>query len=357
MTNKWIAHESVKKSNKINLICFIFDGGSASYFSSWKYGINEDINIIPVLYPVREKRRTELMYENMDCFVDDLVTSLEDIFKGRYAFFGYCSGAIIAYEAAIRANELYNNQPEYGMIISSEAPEFLKRQVPHLDESNKEKLFFNHLSSLPFIDEKTLHDKTFLNYYQPLFEADHNLLESYVYRKHKRLSCDMDLIMCPDDPKVEIDKVIKWNDLTTGNVNLIEKDGGHFLVDVQKEYIFNTLNEKLSENVITKKRSLFDKNKISSVNMTKTEQKIVGIWEKVCGQSEYVPDSNFFLIGGDSLKAVKILNMVKKIFDIDITINDVFEKSRISELAAYIDELSIAKKLLAEKYIEEGEIL
>ena len=358
MTNKWIAHENVREGNKINLICFIFDGGSASYFSSWKYAINEDINIIPILYPVREKRRSEPMYEDMDAFVDDLVMSLEDIFRGRYAFFGYCSGAIMAYEAAEKAYELYHNQPEYGMIISSEAPEFLKRQVPHFNDENRERLFFEHLSSLPFMDEKTLHDKTFLDYYKPLFEAEHNLLESYDYKKKKKLSCDFDVIVCPDDPKVEKDKVLKWAELTDGNVNVIEKDGGHFLVDAQKEYIFKTLNERLSD-ISGNKGNEIGRESVSRnvpIEMTETEKKIVDIWEEVFGIGKFGPDSNFFLVGGDSLKAVRILNAVNKIYDMDVTINDVFEKARIREFATYIDELCTSKLLLAEKYIEIGEI-
>ena len=40
--NKWIAHENVTEGNKLSLLCFIFDGGSASYFSAWKYSLNED---------------------------------------------------------------------------------------------------------------------------------------------------------------------------------------------------------------------------------------------------------------------------------------------------------------------------
>lgn len=358
MKNKWIAHENIKEGNRLNLICFIFDGGSASYFSSWKYEINEDINIIPILYPVREKRRSDPMYENMDAFVNDLVVSLEEIFRGRYAFFGYCSGAIIAYEAAVKAYELYHNLPEYGMIISSEAPEFLKRQVPHLNDENRERLFFEHLSSLPFMDEKTLHDKTFLDYYKPLFEADHNLLESYDYKKKEMLSCDLDVIVCPDDPKVERDKVLKWAELTDGNVNVIEKDGGHFLVDVQKEYIFRTLNEKLSD-FKGKKEIAIGKEysgRIVPIEMTETEKKIVDIWEEVYGFGNLGPDSDFFLVGGDSLKAVRILNAVRNAYEVDITINDVFEKAQIREFATYVDELCTSKILLSEKYIEMGEI-
>jgi len=89
--NKWIAHENIKEGNSINLLCFIFDGGSAGYFATWKYGLSDTINLIPILYQVREKRKKEEMYKDMEAFVTDFVMCLGDVLKSRYAFFGYCS--------------------------------------------------------------------------------------------------------------------------------------------------------------------------------------------------------------------------------------------------------------------------
>lgn len=351
--NKWIAHENVTEGNKLSLLCFIFDGGSASYFSAWKYSLNEDIDLIPILYPVREKRRKEPMYKDMQAFVEDLAVSLEDIFRGRYAFFGYCSGSVIAYETAVRVRELYGTEPEYGMIISSEAPEFLHESVPKLTDENRERLFFEHLSALPFIDEKTLHDKVFLDYYKPLFTADHDLLDSYDFHGHDKLGCDLDVIICPDDPKVIREKAQRWDQLTSGKTRIIERDGGHFLVDSQKEYIFSRLNERLSA---SGRKAVFKESVPDSRELTVTEKTIICIWEEIFGKTGFTGSSDFLLSGGDSLKAVRLINEIRRIYDVELKITDVFGCGEIRALGSCIDELIKQKDEIKDNYTDEGEI-
>lgn len=352
--NKWIAHENVTDGNKLSLLCFIFDGGSASYFSSWKYSLNEDIDLIPILYPVREKRMKEPMYKDMQTFVDDLAVSLEDIFRNqKYAFFGYCSGSVIAYETAVKVKELYGTEPEYGMIISSEAPEFLHESVPKITDENRERLFFEHLSALPFIDEKTLHDKVFLDYYKPLFTADHDLLDSYDFREHDKLSCDLDVLICPDDPKVDGEKALRWNLLTSGETRIIERDGGHFLVDSQKEYIFSRLNERLSE---TGRKAAVKVETADDAELSDTEKTIISLWEELLGKTGLTSSSDFILSGGDSLKAVRLINEVRRIYDVEIKITDVFGCGDAKTLAGCIDELVRQKDEIKDNYTDEGEI-
>lgn len=356
--NKWIAHESVKPENKTNLLCFIFDGGSASYFSPWKYKIFDDINLIPILYPTREKRRNDSMYANMNAFVKDLVESLADIFRGRYSFFGYCSGSIIAYEAAVLAKKVYGTEPEYGMIVSSEAPKYLCESVPIITDENREKLFFDHMSGLPMVDEKTLKDKVFLDYYKPLFTADYGLLNTYSYEKREELSCDFDVIMCPDDPKVERERVEAWRELTTGKTNIIKKDGGHFLVDTQVEYILATLNGRLSKKTEFDTNVFEEASKYKNIDFkaTDTEKIIIQIWKEIFKRDDFYPSDNFFLKGGDSLKAVKIVNAIKKEFRIDVNIKDIFNNLEIFKFAKYVSDLATKKADETDNDTDEGEI-
>lgn len=356
--NKWIAHESVNPENKTNLLCFIFDGGSASYFAPWKYKISNEINLIPILYPTREKRRNESMYVNMNAFVKDLVESLADIFKGEYSFFGYCSGSVIAYEAAILAKKLYGTEPKYSMIVSSEAPKYLCESVPVITDKNREKLFFDHMSGLPFVNEKTLKDKVFLDYYKPLFTADYGLLNTYSYEKGEELGCDFDVIMCPDDPKVERKKVEAWGELTTGKTNIIEKDGGHFLVDAQAEYIFATLNGRLSGRTEPDSNVYKDVSKYKNADFkaTDTEQKIIEIWKETFERDDFYPSDHFFLKGGDSLKAVRIVHAIKIEFGVDVNINDIFNNPEIFEFAKLVSDLAEKKEDETGHDTDEGEI-
>ena len=56
MNNRWINLETINPEGKINLICFPYSGTGASFYASWGKKAPKELNILPVSYPMREKR-------------------------------------------------------------------------------------------------------------------------------------------------------------------------------------------------------------------------------------------------------------------------------------------------------------
>lgn len=52
--NKWIFNERVSENGKVSLFIFPCSGGTASSYHKWHEYLNEDIDIYPVQYPMRE---------------------------------------------------------------------------------------------------------------------------------------------------------------------------------------------------------------------------------------------------------------------------------------------------------------
>ncbi len=77
------------------------------------------------------------------------------------------------------------------------------------------------------------------------------------------------------------------------------------------------------------------------VPATITEKKIVSIWSEVLHSdaSSISASSSFFDLGGNSLKAMMMVNMLKKIFSVNILLKSLFKFTTITSLAAYIDTL------------------
>ncbi len=69
-----------------------------------------------------------------------------------------------------------------------------------------------------------------------------------------------------------------------------------------------------------------------------TEQKLVQIWSEVLGvdQERLSTVSSFFDVGGHSLKAMSLVNSIKKHFAVNITLANVFNNPTIQDLAIYI---------------------
>ena len=68
-----------------------------------------------------------------------------------------------------------------------------------------------------------------------------------------------------------------------------------------------------------------------------TEKALVEIWKEVLELKEIGTNQNFFEIGGDSLSAIKLLNLINLKFEIQITIKALFDMPTIEEIAQHIE--------------------
>ena len=70
--------------------------------------------------------------------------------------------------------------------------------------------------------------------------------------------------------------------------------------------------------------------------VTDEEKNIARIWEKVLNCPIINADDEFFLKGGDSLKAIRLVNEIKDVFGIVLQLYDVFDNSTVAEMAKEI---------------------
>ena len=87
---------------------------------------------------------------------------------------------------------------------------------------------------------------------------------------------------------------------------------------------------------------------------TPTEQILANIWEESLERHKIGVNESFFALGGNSIKAVKVIFKTNKKFDMELPVNILFVHSKITDLAAYIDfnqrksQLSLEKSELNE---------
>ncbi|WP_379129610.1 amino acid adenylation domain-containing protein [Paenibacillus sp. sgz500958] len=71
---------------------------------------------------------------------------------------------------------------------------------------------------------------------------------------------------------------------------------------------------------------------------TETEKTISKVWSEVLGTDKIGMNDNFFELGGHSLKATQVVSRIKKEYEIEFAINDLFYYPTIGELAKVVDE-------------------
>ena len=77
-----------------------------------------------------------------------------------------------------------------------------------------------------------------------------------------------------------------------------------------------------------------------------TIQKLSVIWQHFFGKGTVGAGDDFFESGGDSLKALTIINRISKAFRVDISVKDFFNHATITKLATYIDSKKAIPELL-----------
>ncbi len=78
--------------------------------------------------------------------------------------------------------------------------------------------------------------------------------------------------------------------------------------------------------------------------ITETEKKLASMFEDFFGIERIGTDDNFFELGGDSLKAMMVLKKIKAIYNITLSIKDIFAKPNIRLLSIEIDGKLIPEK-------------
>jgi acyl carrier protein len=86
-----------------------------------------------------------------------------------------------------------------------------------------------------------------------------------------------------------------------------------------------------------------------------TEKKLVGIWSEVLTipEESISVTTNFFSIGGHSLKATVLLLKMHKIFNVQVPLIEVFKKPTIKELGLLINAILIVENAELESNIEK----
>ena len=122
LNKKWIAHSSDRSEAKVNLLMFVYAGGSPSFFAPWKKYLDESINIYPILYPGREIRKNEVIPGSLNKMIRDFVDETPELFSKPFVIFGQCTGSIIAYETAKYVYEKYGRFPLSFITSSMNSP-------------------------------------------------------------------------------------------------------------------------------------------------------------------------------------------------------------------------------------------
>lgn len=240
--NKWTAHQKNEKDSEVNLICFPYAGGSASYFASWTKKIPGYFGLIPILYPMREKRMTEDMPKTIDELAEIIADEGKELFEKPFIIYSHCTGSLVAYETVRLLKEKYNISPV--LFVTSSEPSPRKTLInPDVDKMSKNE-FIEYVIELGLLEKSMVENDDFMNYYFPVFTGD--------FLMHQRYKPNADLYKmdCPiiafrgKDDMLSNDDIIKDWENYTDDFTFYKFEGDHFFINQQNLEMINIIEEK-----------------------------------------------------------------------------------------------------------------
>lgn len=246
MISKWIAHESDNgKSNA--LFCFPHAGGTAAYFAQWGKTLN-NTDVMPVQFPMREKRIKEPMPDSMKELVKDFVDENIEILKERpFAFLGHCSGSIAAYEAAVYAKQEYGIEPKILFVSSCLAPaDYTAPELSRLDDQ----ALLQTIKDFGYIDPALIENEFMFQYFAPIVRKDFFLQETYRNTEITKLKCPIVAMAGEDDETLQDkEKLGAWGNYTVREIKVKMFPGSHFYLEKELNKVAETIDWYIKENI------------------------------------------------------------------------------------------------------------
>lgn len=249
--NKWTAHQNITEKGEINLMCFVFAGGSPSFFAPWKKSFPDWVNFIPILYPQREKRAGETMPSSLEELTAAFIAENQVLLDKPYAVWGHCSGALIGMEIAFSESAV-GNKPAGFVISGCEAPEYALQRLQFRDEDFSQvpdEGILGDLIHFNLMPEDMVRDPNFQKYFLPIYRADLTMFSKYFCRPDYIFDCPALVMNGRDDKMIHSEKIPSWTRRFTNSVKYSEYPGEHYFVNDSgnKERLKNEITTFLEE--------------------------------------------------------------------------------------------------------------
>jgi surfactin synthase thioesterase subunit len=261
----WLVFPKPNDASVARLFCFNYAGGGAAPFRAWTSLLAPWIDLVIIEPPGRGSRIDESPIARLDALLGALLPVMRPYLDRPCAFFGHCLGALTLFEAARRL--LRDGFPDLRHLFVSGArsPNRISASGPF-----EEALLVRLLADPRYDPLRPLHqqpDDTFADALRqfniwatddllaqrelrtlllPAIRADFEMAASYKFTPEPPWNVPITCFSGLDDHYVTRDQAMEWNRHTRTEFAIHLRDGNHFLVVEDRDFIVATINSALA---------------------------------------------------------------------------------------------------------------
>jgi surfactin synthase thioesterase subunit len=230
-----------------SVVCFPWAGGGAAPFRHWAEWLPEDVGLWAVRLAGREARLSERPIDDLERLVAELADEVAALESEPFAFFGHCSGALIAFELTRELRRRDAPLPLQLLATSQPAPR-LSRIPP-----SSERDLAEGLRRLGGTSDRVLADRELFGLLRPAIEADLRLVESYAYASEPPLDVPIAVFAVEDDDSAALSSFEAWREETTRPFALVVLEGDHLFTGPGWRVLADAVGDRLVEVSVTQR--------------------------------------------------------------------------------------------------------
>ena len=221
----------------MSLVCIPHAGAGAALFYPWR-PLGQVASLWAVRFPGRENRLAEPFLTSIDAMADALAASVAQIPARAMVLFGHCSGALVAYETAMRLARIYPKSADRRLVISSQRAPFGRGELTGESVAGISRPdLVARLRQLGGTPEGVLENPRLMALLEPTIRADLLAVERYRPAAPETLPYDIAVVAANNDRAISADALNAWRQCTSGSFEIKWFDGQHFFIENDENLI------------------------------------------------------------------------------------------------------------------------
>lgn len=241
-SSPWISRPRPNPSARLRLFCFPAAGGNDALFRAWPSSLPPEVEVCALQLPGRDARRAEPAVRRLFALVQAIASGLAGELATPFAFFGYSTGARVAFELARELRRRGAIGPRLLVAAGRAAPSCPERDPMHrlTDAQLTERL--RRLGGTP---ELVLREPELMAMFLPIVRADLEVNELEPYRTEPPLACPIVAYGGLQDERCTAEELAAWRAHTASTFEAIHLPGGHFFVHTAAAALLSSLSQVL----------------------------------------------------------------------------------------------------------------
>jgi len=231
---------------RVRLFCLPHAGSGTAMFNMWRRSLPAFVEVSPIMLPGREARLSEANYTDSEALIEQIASAVADHLDLPYAIFGHSMGAWLASELAQRLVAKCLRPPGH-LFVSGRNAAHLPLSVSDLHKLPDDEFLDALGRRYGAMPKEVLETPELIELYLPILRADMTLIERHDYQLRHKLACSISVFAGSEDGNVTQEKLMAWQEHTTGAFEMRWFEGDHFyLTGASKPLLLELLSERLA---------------------------------------------------------------------------------------------------------------